>query len=66
VLLKNIVVINDEHTLFLTPVTTDELSRLIRLLPNKITEGPDGLPYKIMKTPLDQIVEPLKFLINLS
>jgi len=57
--------INNEHTLFLKPVTTNELSRLIRLLPNKLTEGPDGLPCKIMTSALDQIVEPLKFLINL-
>jgi len=47
-------------------VTTNELSRLIRLLPNKLTEGPDGLPCKILKSALDQIEEPLKVLINLS
>jgi len=59
-------VINNVHTLFLKPVTSNELSILIRTLPNKFTEGPDGLPCKIVKSACDEIVKPLSFLINLS
>jgi len=58
--------VNNIHTLFLKPITINELSDLIRTLPNKYTQGPDGLPYKIIKQSLDQIVKPLQALINLS
>ena len=48
------------------PVTTSVLFDLIKSLPNKYTEDPDGLPCKIIDRAKDVLMEPLQYLINLS
>jgi len=58
--------VNNLKPLDFEPITTKVLFDIIKSLPNKYSEGPNGLPCKIMKQTKDISVEPLQFLINLS
>lgn len=58
--------VNNVGTFSFNPVTTKQLFDIIKSLPNKYTEGPDGLPCKIIKQAKEIFVEPLQFLINSS
>jgi len=57
---------NNLKPLVFLPITTKVLFDIIKSLPNKYTEGPDGLPCNIIKQAKDILVEHLQFQINLS
>lgn len=55
-----------KNSLFFTPVDKEELKRIINKIPNKNSSGIDGFSIKLIKSVLDEIIEPLVYIINLS
>ena len=54
------------HSMFLTPTTTEEISKELSKLNKNKSSGPDGIPVSIIKTCSNYLSKPLSFLINNS
>jgi len=52
--------------MYVHPTTVTEIKNVIKKIKKKSTTGPDEIPYKIIHEIIDDIVEPLKNLINKS
>ena len=52
--------------MFFTPVTSDDVVNVIKILPNKKTTGPDDIPISIIKANCELIAPILSELINAS
>lgn len=56
----------NEQSIFIAPITTDEINKIIINLKNKKSAGFDGLTVNLLKQVKDNIIEHLTFLFNLS
>ena len=54
------------QSMFFTPVTSDDVVNVIKILPNKKTTGPDDIPISIIKANCELIAPILSELINAS
>lgn len=58
--------VTNPNTLFLTPVRSQELIELIATLKNDSSPGDDGIDAKLIKKIHTYIIDPLKYIINLT
>lgn len=56
---------SNERSLFLTPVTSEEIVSIIRNIKNKRSTGIDDIPISVLKSYAYLIAEPLSYLIQL-
>lgn len=56
----------NNNSIFLSPVTADEMSAIIKSVSLKNSSGEDGIPCSILKGIIDYITIPLTHLVNLS
>lgn len=56
----------DPRSLFLTPVTAEELKTLSQKLRNKFTSADNEIPTNLIKTCMDEVDEVLSYIINNS
>ena len=63
---KNLKININNRSMFLSPVTTDEMSAIIKSVSLKNSSGEDGIPYSLLKYIIEYITEPLTYLVNLS
>lgn len=54
-----------DRTIFLTPVTENEIIGVIRELKNSGSTGDDGIPVSVIKHAADNIAKPLSHIVNL-
>jgi len=59
-------IVGNTKSLFLTPVSYEELKDIIKTMKNKKSSGYDDIPMEIIKKALDAIINPLCHIINLS
>lgn len=53
-------------TIFMHPVTIQEVKNIVKELKNKKSTGHDGISMQLIKSSIDYIAEPLVYIINLS
>lgn len=67
---RNSTKLNDHNTncksIFINPVTSQELINIVKQLNNKKTAGFDGVSVQVIKSSLKYIIEPLVYIVNLS
>ena len=56
----------NDYSIFLTPTSKTEITKLISSLKNKNSSGHDGISNKILKGITESIVEPLNIIFNKS
>ena len=56
----------NDYSIFLTPTSKTEITKVISLLKNKNSSGHDGISNKILKGITESIVEPLNIIFNKS
>lgn len=58
---------NIGQSMYIQPFTEDEILHIVSTkLKNKMSQGPDDIPYNVVKKCMPLIVKPLTYLINLS
>lgn len=57
---------HNDKSMFVTPVCPDEIAGIVKKLKNKMSCGEDQVPTSIIKDAIDEIVEPLTYIINNS
>ncbi len=55
-----------EHSIFLGPVAPIEVLNLAKKLKSKLSSGQDNISNKLLKDTIDNILEPMTHIINLS
>lgn len=55
-----------ENSMYLQPVTEQEVRKIIQQLPNKYSYGADEIPNTLIKTCIDELSSPLTSIINQS
>ena len=55
-----------KNSMFCSPVTADEIARIIQNFPNNKAPGKDNINSKILKEVSDKLADPLAYIINLS